>query len=234
MNPAPAIRVRNVRKRFGNRDALAGVSLEVRPGECVALLGRNGSGKTTLCRILSTLSAATEGDIEVAGCALPRDEALVRARIGVVLDHSFLPRDLTLAEGLRFFAELYGVPRPRDRVHALADRFGLGTRLSDPVRTLSRGMGQRAALCRALLHDPPVLLFDEPSTALDADGCRLLVSAIRDAVGQGRAALLVTHDLPLAEAASDRAIFLQRGRIAAEGPPAGICARAAEEAGSLS
>jgi ABC-type multidrug transport system ATPase subunit len=228
---APAIRVRRVHKRFRGRDALQGVSLDVARGECVALLGRNGSGKTTLVRILATLAAATEGEIQVAGHSLPREEAQVRAKIGVVLDHAFLPRELRLEEGLRFYADVYGVPDAAARVRALAERFGLGTRLGDPFRTLSRGMAQRAALCRALIHDPPVLLLDEPSTALDADGCRLLVAAIRAAVAEGRAVLLVTHDLPLAELAADRAILLRKGRIAAEGPAKDVCCEAAREGG---
>lgn len=214
---AAGIRVHRVHKRFGSRDALAGVSLDVPPGSCVAVLGRNGSGKTTLVRILATISVATEGDVSIAGHALPRDDAAARAKIGAVLDHAFLPRDLRLEEGLRFYAEVYGVPDPAERVRSLADRFGLGTRLADPVRTLSRGMTQRAALCRALLHDPPVLLLDEPSNAIDAEGCRLLVRVIRESVAAGRAVLLVTHDLPLAAEAADRAVFLRKGRVAGEG-----------------
>lgn len=229
---APAIRVHRVRKTFGLRDALAGVSFDVAPGECVALLGRNGSGKTTLVRILATLGAPGEGEIEIAGFRLPRDGVEVRRRIGVVLDHPFLPRDLRLSEGLRFYAELYAVRDPAHRVEALAAQFGLASRLQDPVRTLSRGMTQRAALCRAFLHDPPVLLLDEPSTALDADGCRILVDAIRAAAAAGRAVLLVTHDLPLAAEAASRAVLLRKGKVAAEGPAGEVCATAALERGA--
>ncbi|MCE9636184.1 MAG: ABC transporter ATP-binding protein [Planctomycetes bacterium] len=225
----PTVRVHRVWKRFGSRDALAGVSLSVAPGECVALLGRNGSGKTTLVRILATLDTASEGEIDVAGLSLPREETAVRGKIGVVLDHSFLPRDLRLEEGLRFYGELYGVPSPLERARVLAAKFGLGTRLTDPVRTLSRGMAQRASLCRALMHDPPVLLLDEPSTALDADGCRLLVQTIREHAARGRSVLLVTHDLPLAAAAADRALLLRKGKVVAEGAAAGVCAQAESE-----
>lgn len=228
---APAIRVHRVRKTFGLRDALAGVSFDVAPGECVALLGRNGSGKTTLVRILATLGSPGEGEIQVAGCSLPGDEVEARRRIGVVLDHSFLPRDLRLEEGLRFYAEIYGVSDPARRVTEVAAQFGLTSRLGDPVRTLSRGMTQRAALCRAFVHDPPVLLLDEPSTALDADGCRILTVAIRAATAAGRAVLLVTHDLPFAAEAAGRAILLRKGKVAAEGAPAGVCAAAAAEGG---
>jgi ABC-type multidrug transport system ATPase subunit len=228
-----AIAVRRVHKRFGARDALFGVSLDVEPGTCVALLGRNGSGKTTLVRILATLDTASEGEVVVAGCTLPRDDTAARARIGVVLDHAFLPRDLRLEEGLAFYAELYDVPRPAERVRALAARFGLATRLEDPFRTLSRGMAQRASLCRALLHDPQVLLLDEPSNALDADGQRLLVEVIRERVAAGCAVLLVTHDLALAAEAADRAVLLRKGRVAAEGDARGVSAQAASEGALL-
>lgn len=226
-----AIRARRVHKRFGLRDALFGVSLEVPYGECVALLGRNGSGKTTLVRILATLGAASEGEIEVAGHPLPREETEARSRIGVVLDHAFLPRDLRLEEGLRYYAELYGVRDPAARVRDVAARFGLTSRLPDPFRTLSRGMTQRAALCRAWLHDPAVLLLDEPTTALDADGCRVLRAAIRDAVAARRSVVVVTHDLPFAASVADRALLLRQGRVVAEGLPAEVTARAAAEGG---
>ena len=227
----PAIRVDRVRKRFGARDALAGVTFDVAFGECVALLGRNGSGKTTLVRILATLGEASEGSISVAGHDLPDADVEVRRRIGVVLDHPFLPRDLRLDEGLRFHAEIHGVPDPAARVKAVAEQFGLASRLGDPVRTLSRGMTQRAALCRAFLHEPPVLLLDEPGNALDADGCRLLVRAIRGAVAASRAVLLVTYDLPLAEEAADRAVLLRKGRVVSQGPAREIVAATrAEEA----
>lgn len=225
----PAVAVRRVHKRFGLRDALFGVSLEVPYGACTALLGRNGSGKTTLVRILATLDTASEGEISVAGCRLPQQDAEARARIGVVLDHAFLPRDLRLEEGLRFYAELYGLGSPAERVRTLAARFGLATRLEDPFRTLSRGMAQRAALCRALLHDPDVLLLDEPSNALDADGQRLLLDVIRERAAAGRAVLLVTHDLALAAEAADRAVLLRKGRVAAEGAARDVAAQASAE-----
>jgi len=226
MSDGPAIRVRGVHKRFGSRDALAGVSLEIERGSCTAVLGRNGSGKTTLVRLLATLAAPNEGEISVAGHALPAEEADVRRRIGVVLDHAFLPRDLRVEEGLRFWAEIYAVPDPAARVREVAGRFGLGPRLTDPFRTLSRGYAQRCALARAWLHDPEVLLLDEPTNALDADGCRVLAKAIADAVTSGRTVVLVTHDLPFARTTATRAVLLRKGKVVAQGDPHDVCAKA--------
>lgn len=224
--PAPAVRVRGLWKRFGFRDALAGVSLEVAPGECVAVLGRNGSGKTTLVRILATLSLASEGDVEIGGHALPAGAAGVRSSIGVVLDHPMMPRELTLSEGLRFQADLFGVRDPVPRIEFLAARFGLGPRLGDPLKTFSRGMTQRASLLRALLHEPKVLLLDEPTVALDPDGCRVLAAAVRDFCAAGGAVLLVSHDLPRVVEMAGRALLLTAGKVEAEGDVREVAARA--------
>ena len=222
-----AIRVRGVTKRFQFREALCDVSLTADSGELVAVVGRNGSGKSTLVRILATLARATSGDVEVAGLALPKAAAEVRAKIGVVLDHAMLPRDLSLAEGLSLYGELYGVPRDiaLARTIALATQFGLASRLDDPVRTFSRGMTQRAALCRAFLPEPPVLLLDEPTTGLDANGCETLAKALADLRARGRAILLVTHDLAFVARVADRAVLLESGSVAAEGSPAEVIAK---------
>ncbi len=220
-----AIRVRGLTKRFGFREALRDVTLSAGAGECLAIVGRNGSGKSTLVRILATLARPTSGDAEVAGRALPAESAAARASLGVVLDHPMLPRDLSLTDGLALYAALLGVADPEGRIAALAAQFGLSSRLDDPVRTFSRGMGQRAALCRALLADPPVLLLDEPTNGLDAAGCETLAAAIRDACARGRCVLLVTHDLAFVAAVAHRAILLESGAIAAEGTPRDVIAR---------
>lgn len=226
MTAVPAIRVRRLWKRFGHRDALAGVTFDVAPGECVGVLGRNGSGKTTLVRILATLSQPSEGDVEVLGHPLPAQASAVRAACGVALDHPMMPRELTLAEGLRFHADLFGLRDPGPRIEELAARFGLATRLGDPLRTFSRGMTQRASIARALLHEPRVLLLDEPTVALDQEGCRVLASAVRDFTAAGGAVLLVSHDLPRVVEMSSRAIHLVGGRVQAEGPARDVAERA--------
>lgn len=219
---APAVSARGVVKRFGFREALSGVSFDAEPGRCVALVGHNGSGKTTLLRILATLSRADAGDVSVAGHPFPRESRAARGRMGVVLDDSLLPGDLSLAEGLRMHADLHGVTSPASRIAEMAARFGLGPRQDDPVRTFSRGMLQRAALCRALLHAPQVLLLDEPSNGLDAAGTALLDAEIRAHCARGGAAVLVTHDLDRVAACADRALHLRAGRVLSEGTAAEI------------
>jgi heme exporter protein A len=139
-----------------------------------------------------------------------------------------MARDFTLAEGLRFYADLYGIAAPRARIEEVARRVGLHGRLSDRLRSYSRGMAQRASLARALLHDPQVLLLDEPFNALDPAGCAIVEDVIAEARSRSRAVLLVTHDIERGLACADRAAVLARGRVAAEGPPAEISARLAE------
>lgn len=214
-------------KRFGSRDALAAVSFDVARGACTALLGPNGSGKTTALRILATLSAPSEGSAEIAGLPLTTADAGIRERIGVVFASPFLPRDFTLSEGLRYYADLYGVPDPAARVEVLARRVGLQSRLRDPVRTFSRGMGQRASIARALLHAPEILLFDEPFTALDAAGCAMVGDVVREQLAGGGTVLLVSHDLERAATLADHAVVLERGRKVFDGDPQEAAVRAA-------
>jgi heme exporter protein A len=145
-----------------------------------------------------------------------------------MLDQHLLPRDFTLAEGLRFYADLYGIASPAERIVAVAKRVGLHGRLADRLRGYSRGMGQRASLARALLHDPQVLLLDEPFNGLDAAGCAIIEEVIAEAKSRSRAVLLVTHDLERGLACADRAALLARGRVTAEGTPDEIAARLAE------
>ncbi len=223
-----AILARGLRKRFGGREALSGVSVEVAAGTCFAVFGPNGSGKSTLVRILAALSTPTEGDVEVAGYSLRSRPEEARARTGVMLDHHLMPRDFTLAEGLRFYADLYGIAAPRARIEEVAQRVGLHGRLADRLRSYSRGMAQRASLARALLHDPQVLLLDEPFNGLDPAGCAIVEDVIEEAKSRSRAVLLVTHDIERGLACAERAALLVRGRVAAEGPPAEIAGRLAE------
>lgn len=218
----PAIAVRGVRKRFGAREALAGISLEVPRGSCLALFGRNGAGKSTLVRILATLAHATEGEVTVLGHQLPRDGLALRRHLGVVQDHALLPRHQSLLDGLSWHAALFGVTGAAARIEQLAERFGLRNRLRDPVRTFSRGMQQRASLMRALLHQPALLLLDEPFTGLDPEGCAVVDQMVRDHVRGGGAALLVTHDLDRGCALAPRAALLEQGRILAEGDSAAL------------
>jgi heme exporter protein A len=163
------IEVKKLVKRFGLKTVLRGVDFHVERGEFVALLGPNGAGKTTFLRILSTLARPSLGEVKVAGYRLPHEAAQVRARLGVVSHMPLLYGDLTAAENLEFYARMYGITNYQPRITEVLNLVGLESRRHDLVRTFSRGMQQRLAIGRAVLHDPEVMLFDEPYTGLDQD-----------------------------------------------------------------
>jgi heme exporter protein A len=209
---AAALRLSKVGKIYGGRRALADVTTTFEPGRIAAVLGPNGAGKSTLLAILSTLIAPSTGDVRWGDALLGRG-SLLRTRIGYVGHEPGLYADLTAAENLVLFASLYGVGDPGARAAALLARVGLGDAAAEaPARTFSRGMLQRLALARALVHDPALLLFDEPAAALDPAGADWLgreLAAERDA---GRVVVLVTHDLSAA-AVADHLVILRRGRV---------------------
>jgi heme exporter protein A len=202
-----------VGKTYAGRRALVDVSATFAPGQVSAVLGPNGAGKTTLLGILSTLVPPTTGAIRWGGVALSRvSEA--RARIGYVGHDPGLYGDLTARENLALFAELYGLARPASRAEAMLARVGLAEAARDaPARTFSRGMSQRLALARALLHEPELLLFDEPSSALDPAGAAWLESELRAERDAGRVVVLVTHDLDATAAVAEHVVVLRRGRL---------------------
>ena len=158
----PAISVRGLTKRFGRVAALRGVDLELMPGDHVALLGPNGSGKTTLLKALAGLVRPTRGNLQIAGMGYQQDGQSIRRRIGVVSHHTYLYEDLSGEENLLFYGRMYGVEELPRRVDQALRGVGMERRRRDKVRTLSRGMQQRLALARATLHDPELLLLDEP------------------------------------------------------------------------
>jgi len=207
------IETRALRKSFGLRPVLRGVDLEVAPGECLALMGPNGAGKTTLLRILATLTKPTAGLVRVAGLPLPAAAGAVRQRLGVVAHHTLLYSDLSADENLQFYAQLFALTGARPRIAAVLEQVGLAARRNDLVRTFSRGMQQRLAIARALLHDPEVLMLDEPYTGLDPQAADMLDGVLAAARQAGRTTLLTTHDLPRALALADRVAILARGVI---------------------
>ena len=188
------IQVRKLIKRFGPKTVLNQLSLEVADGEFVAILGPNGAGKTTLLRILSSLSKPTFGEISIAGFSLPSQSASVRQRLGVVSHLPLLYGDLTAAENLVFYGRMFAVPSLTARVDQVLKLVGLSHRAGDLVRTFSRGMQQRLAIGRAVLHDPEVLLLDEPHTGLDQDACDMLDEVLKEVAVQGRTVLMTSHD----------------------------------------
>ncbi len=218
------IETEGLTKTFGLLPALQRLDLQIERGECVALLGPNGGGKSTLLRLLCGLSKPSAGIIRVGGWALPGEAAAVRAQIGVVAHKPLLYDTLTAAENLRFFSRLYGLPAgdADARIRALLAEVGLAKRADDLVRTFSRGMLQRLSIARALLHQPDVLLFDEPHTGLDQAASSMLDAVIVRAREQGRTLVIATHEMERAAQLATRAVILMRGRVAHDGPLHGM------------
>jgi heme exporter protein A len=212
-----ALEVEHVTKRFGRAAALHDVTLAVGAGEAALLLGPNGAGKTTLLRCASTLLRPQRGTVRIAGLDAATHGAAVRRKLAVLGHESFLYPDLSPLENLAFYAQLYRVAEPETRVAALVDRLGLRGWANRPVRTLSRGLVQRCALARVLLHDPELLLLDEPFTGLDAEARDLLGTVLREAHARGTAILMSTHELELGLALCQRALVLAGGRLAWQG-----------------
>ena len=209
------ITVKKLVKRFGLKTVLRGVDFEVQPGEFVALLGPNGAGKTTFLRILASLSRPSVGHVTIAGYQLPNQAAQVRARLGVVSHLPLLYGDLTAEENLSFYARMYNIANPQSRITEVLDMVGLENRRRDLVRTFSRGMQQRLAIGRAVLHDPDVVLFDEPYTGLDQDASTMLDEVLKTVAAKGRTVVMTSHDLARAEDLATRFDILSRGVISA-------------------
>jgi len=224
---APIAHGRNVVRRFGTVVALGGVNVDIGRGECVALFGPNGAGKTTLLRMLATLVRPTSGTLQLFGGGERRAWTAARRRIGFLGHRSFLYPDLSPTENLRLYAELYGVAAPERRIAELIEQTGVEGWAHRPLRTLSRGLEQRCAVARALLHDPELLLLDEPFSGLDAAGVAMLTHSLQQTRSARRSIVVSTHDVALGLAVSTRAILLRRGRIAWDGPTADDVSRAA-------
>ena len=204
----PAVALRELGRAYGERVALTGVTLELPQGATLAVFGANGAGKTTLLRVLATLLKPHAGEAQVLGRALPREGWAVRGRIGLVAHEPLLYRDLTARENLRFHARLHGVGAARGE--ELLAAVGMARRGDEPVRALSRGMAQRVAICRALLHEPELLLLDEPLANLDPGAAGAVAPLIgRDA---GPARVLISHDVEQGLGEADLVLGLRAGR----------------------
>ena len=203
---------RGLTKVYGRQRALAGVDLTLRAGEATALLGPNGAGKSTLVGILSTTVSPTSGSVRYGGSEAGDDE--LRGAIGIIAHESHCYGDLTGRENLVFFARLYGVPDAPRVADALLGRVGLTDAGGRAARTYSRGMLQRLAVARAIVHQPRLLLADEPFTGLDRAGVELLAHILREERARGCILVIVTHDFDAVSPLVDRVVVLERGRVA--------------------
>ncbi|MGH7893408.1 MAG: heme ABC exporter ATP-binding protein CcmA, partial [Candidatus Binatia bacterium] len=211
--PRTPVVAEGLRRTFAGLSVLAGVDLVVEGGECVALLGANGAGKTTLLRVLATLLHPSGGRVFLFGEDVTLRPVAALARIGYVGHESACYGDLTAVENLAFYADLYGVDDAPARVAELVAWAGLDHGARRVVRTFSRGMTQRLALARALLHRPELLLLDEPFAGLDPQATAALEALLRELRLAGHAIVLSTHDVPRASALATRVAILHRGRI---------------------
>jgi len=212
------IQIAGLVKNYSMNTVLRSLNLHVRQGEFVTLVGPNGAGKSTLMRIVATLLSPTSGSVKIGGWALPRHSDRIRRYIGLVSHQTMLYDDLTAAENLSFYARLYQLDNAADRVGEALKQVGLAARQRDPVRTFSRGMVQRLTIARATLHEPDVLLLDEPYTGLDQDASNLLDNLLRREAANGRTILMITHDLVHGLDLCDRIAILNRGKIVCEVP----------------
>jgi heme exporter protein A len=212
----PLLEARGLQRSFGRVRVLRGVDLSLGPGETLAVIGPNGAGKTTLLRLLAGLMRPSAGEVRLLGQRLGRESNDLRRVIGLLSDQSLLYDDLTLLENLTFTARLYRLERPHARAVAALESAGLSDRADDLPRRLSRGLLQRAAIARALIHSPRVLLLDEPFTGLDASAADRLRADLTERVAQGLGLVVVTHHLAEVWSLASRVAVLVAGRWAVD------------------
>lgn len=208
------IEVRGLVKAFGLKPVLRGLDFRVEPGEFVALLGPNGAGKTTFIRILASLSRPTRGEVVIDGLKLPDEAGAIRRRLGVVAHQPLLYGDLSAEENLRFFGRMYGVRNMAARLDEVLEMVGLTAARREQVRNFSRGMQQRLSIARAILHNPSLLLFDEPFTGLDQDASAMLDGLLSEVASHGRTVVMTSHDLERSARLATRVDILSRGKLA--------------------
>jgi heme exporter protein A len=221
-----AVRAVDLAKIVDERPVLDHIDLSIAHGEYVVILGVNGAGKTTLLKILSTLTPATAGELQLFGLPVPRQAARARARLGMIGHQSMLYRDLTARENLELFARLYGVEDARQRAEYLLEIVGMIDRADDAVKTFSRGMSQRVSIARALVHEPDLVLADEPFAGLDVPGIAAVERLLDQLHLGGKTIVMVNHDVPQSLRLAERVIVLGSGTIAMDQPARGADAPA--------
>ena len=216
--PDLGIELNGVRKSFGSQHALAGVDLTISQGSYVAVMGPNGAGKTTMLKIIAGLSAPTSGSVRIAGIEMRKAGPGLRRLVGFVSHESMLYHDLSARENLIFNAKLFGVSDPEAVVATWAERLNLVKHLRKPVRALSRGTRQRVAVARALLHDPHVLIMDEPYTGLDEVAAAQLADLLAGLHTPDRTLVVTVHEVFRALTGPERLVAMASGRIAMDRP----------------
>ncbi len=206
-----SVEVKKLTKSFDEHMALRGIDLKIEPGKSVVIFGPNGAGKTTLIKILATIMNPSSGMVLIDGLDIKNNAEKVRRKIGVVSHNTFLYGNLTAYENLDFYRRLYDLPE--ERISEVAAMVEMKSRLHDRVSTLSRGMQQRFAIARALLHNPTVILLDEPETGLDQQAISILWEALRGGKDKKNTVVLTTHNLERGLELADRLIILSRGKI---------------------
>lgn len=211
----PAILVQKLSKSFGSYQALKGLDLQIESGETVVLFGPNGTGKTTLIKLIATILNPTAGKIIIGGMDTKDRAEEIRRRIGILTHQTFLYNNLTAQENLEFYARIFDVAHARERIKEVIAMVGMTTRTHERVGNYSRGMQQRISIARLLLHDPPIMLLDEPETGLDQEAIAMLWQAIRT---RPRTVLMTTHSLERGLELSERLLIMARGKIAYQCP----------------
>lgn len=208
------ITIRKLVKTFGSRLVLRGIDLDIANGEFVTLMGANGAGKTTLLNIIATLSKMSGGQVMIGNVDLRQNAAAVRRYIGFVSHKTLLYDDLSGEQNLTFYAKMYDIVEREKRIATVLHQVGLWGRQKDPVRTYSRGMQQRLAIARAILHDPPLLLLDEPDTGLDQHASNMLGDLLKAVDAEKRTVLMTSHNLERSLSLGDRVLIMAKGKIA--------------------
>ena len=211
-----------VTKSFGNIQALRGIDLKVKKGEFLTVFGPNGAGKTTLIKLLATLTKPTSGKVSIANHDIKKEPDKVRALIGVISHDPYLYGNLSALENIRFFASLYGISEAEEKAMEVIRQVGLENRMHDLVRTFSRGMQQRLAVARAIVHEPKILLLDEPYTGLDQHGARIFGELLNWLKTENRTIVMTTHNLPEGLEISDKVAILDGGKIVYESDARGV------------
>lgn len=211
-----------VTKSFGYIQALRGIDLKIKKGEFVTVFGPNGAGKTTLIKLLATLTKPTSGKVIIANHDIKKEPDKVRALIGVISHDPYLYGNMSALENIKFFASLYGISQPKEKAIQVIKQVGLESRMHDLVRTFSRGMQQRLAVARAIVHNPKIFLLDEPYTGLDQHGARIFGDLLNWLKTENRTIVMTTHNLPEGLEVSDRVAIIDGGKIVYESDARGI------------